>query len=166
MVDKAIAFCFTATVIYRDTFKSFFWTNTKKSQWYFQINWIKCFCQRKRKKILFQHGSKVNWSCTDWPSFTSFKADLHALMKWPLVGVSEVVTRGCEQYDKWTILQWKTSNALSCFLSHYFVSWPCGSCCYFSARFKLSGLPGHFLLSLGTSKATKVFTHCPLELNV
>lgn len=44
MVDKATTFCFTATVIYRAKFKSFFFYKHKnKSQWYFQINWIKCF---------------------------------------------------------------------------------------------------------------------------
>lgn len=48
MVDKAIAFCFTATVIYRDTFQSFIFNKHKnKNWWFFQIGRIGCFCQTK-----------------------------------------------------------------------------------------------------------------------
>lgn len=48
MVDKAIAFCFTDTVIYRAEFKYFFELTKTTSLWYFQINRITTFPSKKK----------------------------------------------------------------------------------------------------------------------
>lgn len=84
----------------------------------------------------------------DWPSFTTFKADLRACstLNDPLQVWVRCWQEAVNNTISTTLLQWKTSNALSCFLVAILFS---SSCCYFSARYKLSGMPflsvfGHF----------------------